>query len=274
MRIDHYTPEHPLLKPLIAGIYSLKRDADEPAEHYLAFPGLHHFVTIHRSAEYHRQPNYMKVVGRSHCLPSALLIANFDCPRIWSYEGAIEEWNICFNPLAINYFLPRQPLHSGVTRFHSSASLNLHLQDLYRSPDPYIQVKSIESYWLSRLRPFRHAFLPELMQEMLDDQPQRQHFGIHANRYGVSRTTFHHEFKRYVGITPARFEKISRFRQALSVYRQEEKAGNLTAVSAKADYFDQSHMIRDFRALTGYTPKVFYKKIACFPKGEINWIFT
>ncbi len=52
MNISHYFSSHPLLKPLIAEIYVLERDQRETAEQYLAFPGIHHFVAINRSAGY------------------------------------------------------------------------------------------------------------------------------------------------------------------------------------------------------------------------------
>lgn len=41
---------------------------------------------------------------------------------------------------------------------------------------------------------------------------------------------------------------------------------SLTALAAEAGYYDQSHMIRDFRRMSGYTPGQYRKK--CEPYSD------
>jgi len=277
MKVTHYIPEHPLLKPLIAEIYLLERDPHEPAEKYLAFPGIHQFVTMNRSAAYDISNQRVSVIHQQGGTPSGLLVTNFNRPHIWYYKGEIQEWNICFKPLAINYFVDIKPGFLSeiniISEFNYFDDFKHHSENLYQLADAGEQVCLIENYWLSKLRSFKHPFLPVLLDKMLENNDRRLNYGEWAAHFRVSRDTLHTAFKRYVGTSPARFEKIFRFRLALSAYRLTHQYSTLTGVSGEAAYFDQSHMIRDFRALTGYTPKEFYKKVASFPKGEINWIF-
>jgi AraC-like DNA-binding protein len=91
--------------------------------------------------------------------------------------------------------------------------------------------------------------------------------------YGVSRQTMHQHFERYLCKTPAEFRKIIRFRKAVHSHPFLPAEQKLTRLSVLANYFDQSHMIRDFKELTGHTPKTFFKSISRFGDGEINWLF-
>jgi AraC-like DNA-binding protein len=70
---------------------------------------------------------------------------------------------------------------------------------------------------------------------------------------GLSHTRFIQLFHEHVGLTPKLFARIRRFRHALA--RME---GSLpvhwAGLAADCGYFDQAHLIRDFRAFAGATP--------------------
>lgn len=69
--------------------------------------------------------------------------------------------------------------------------------------------------------------------------------------YGSKR--FIRRFHDYVGLTPKLFCRIQRFQSALDQINSNKKVewGN---VALDNGYFDQSHLIRDFRAFAGVTP--------------------
>ena len=52
---------------------------------------------------------------------------------------------------------------------------------------------------------------------------------------------------------------------------KEEK--NLTVVGYEALFYDQSHMVKAFKSLTGFTPKQFFEGIE-LKNGAGNWFFT
>ena len=70
---------------------------------------------------------------------------------------------------------------------------------------------------------------------------------------GLSHTRFIQLFRESVGLTPNVFCRIQRFR---SVLRQIETGRPVRWADVAADcgYFDQAHLIRDFRAFSGLTP--------------------
>ncbi len=60
-------------------------------------------------------------------------------------------------------------------------------------------------------------------------------------------------FEDHVGLTPKLFSRIERLQSALRM-SQQLPLPDWTALAYSAGYFDQSHMVREFRLLTGETP--------------------
>jgi AraC-like DNA-binding protein len=78
-----------------------------------------------------------------------------------------------------------------------------------------------------------------------------------AVRYGMSTKTFERRFYSEVGLSPKMYQRVVRFRQ---VFAQLEKTrGRGARVATAAGYFDQAHMIRDFKQFTGTTPRRFFR---------------
>ena len=60
-------------------------------------------------------------------------------------------------------------------------------------------------------------------------------------------------FTNNVGISPKHLNCVLRFNRALSLKKQDAML-NWTSIAAECDYFDQMHMIREFKNLSGNTP--------------------
>jgi len=73
---------------------------------------------------------------------------------------------------------------------------------------------------------------------------------------GVGRRQFERRFRDCVGLSPKRFASVLRLRSVFDVL-QEDPGSDWTAAALAAGYFDQSHLIRDFRRYVGCTPAQF-----------------
>jgi AraC-like DNA-binding protein len=62
-------------------------------------------------------------------------------------------------------------------------------------------------------------------------------------------------FRDEIGVTPKLYARIVRFSRVLRLL--QDGSAPLADVAACADYYDQPHMARDFRALGGLTPRQF-----------------
>jgi AraC-like DNA-binding protein len=81
-----------------------------------------------------------------------------------------------------------------------------------------------------------------------------------AGSLALSERQLERKFVLEVGMTPKRFARVARFRNAL-----QSKAGasslSWTRVTHDAGYYDQNHLIKDFRDLTGATPSHYLNSI-------------
>jgi len=74
-------------------------------------------------------------------------------------------------------------------------------------------------------------------------------------RVGMGRKRFTRLFKAAVGFTPKRFAGIRRFRRVLDVVNAGGfESPDWAALAIECGYFDQSHLIADFRRFAGMTP--------------------
>jgi len=76
-----------------------------------------------------------------------------------------------------------------------------------------------------------------------------------AEELGVSERHLRRVFRETVGVSPKAFAKIARFHRALGAAREDGCAG-WAGIAAAAGYYDQAHLIAEFRAIAGVTPRV------------------
>jgi AraC-like DNA-binding protein len=66
-------------------------------------------------------------------------------------------------------------------------------------------------------------------------------------------------FKEMVGLSPKQFLKVIRFQYTLYAH-QHYPVESLTELAYRCGYYDQSHMINDFREFSGITPKQYFNE--------------
>ncbi|NDV46338.1 AraC family transcriptional regulator [Paludibacter sp. 221] len=86
-----------------------------------------------------------------------------------------------------------------------------------------------------------------------------------ASHACLSRKQLERVFSDYIGSTPKQFLKTVRFQSALA-QKSLFKEKNLTELAYDAGYYDQSHMINDFKILSGFTPGEFFAE--CEPTSD------
>jgi AraC-like DNA-binding protein len=77
-----------------------------------------------------------------------------------------------------------------------------------------------------------------------------------ARALAISQDPLEKRFRRQVGSTPKQLASLVRLRAAIAACRTGVP---LARVAHQAGYYDQSHFIRDFRALTGEPPGRFLR---------------
>lgn len=78
-----------------------------------------------------------------------------------------------------------------------------------------------------------------------------------ADRLGVTARHLRRAFAEHVGIGPKEFARTVRLQRAV---RMAATSCDWARIAADAGYYDQAHLIADFRQLIGLTPGAFFKR--------------
>jgi AraC-like DNA-binding protein len=81
-----------------------------------------------------------------------------------------------------------------------------------------------------------------------------------ARAVGMSRRQLGRLFRERVGITPKSLGRLGRFQRALRAL-DGSRHQSLAGVAARAGYFDQAHLCRDFRSFGGTTPAGYRREV-------------
>ena len=73
-----------------------------------------------------------------------------------------------------------------------------------------------------------------------------------AEESTLSRRQFERRFVERIGVSPKSLAQIVKFQHVLQSMKNVER---LTHLAYDAEYYDQSHFIKDFRKRSGATPK-------------------
>ena len=79
----------------------------------------------------------------------------------------------------------------------------------------------------------------------------------------ISQRQLEREFKDKVGISPKHYLRIIRINEVLRLL-DDNQAIDLTNIAYLCGYFDQAHLINDFKRITGKKPTIFIKEKAQF----------
>jgi AraC-like DNA-binding protein len=184
---------------------------------------------------------------------------------------------------------PSRPCDFVAVRFHPGASQPLFGNSMHELSDRRVALSSIwasqvASEWSERLRemettPSRVRLLQKLLiGRILGSQPPEPRVQVAvrgitlsggalsverlSNSLGLTRQHLTRLFSFHIGVGVKVFCRIMRMRQVLSTLgRVSSESAHLDWATLAADsgYFDQSHFVRDFRALTGLTPERFQR---------------
>lgn len=81
-----------------------------------------------------------------------------------------------------------------------------------------------------------------------------------AGSLGVSERHLRRVFHETVGVSPKVFARLQRFRRAIRAARKTR--ADWADVAADAGYYDQAHLIAEFRAISGVTPRALLEELA------------
>lgn len=92
-----------------------------------------------------------------------------------------------------------------------------------------------------------------------------------ARSVSISVRTYERQFEREIGIPPRKFARLARFARAIDRKRTDEDSW--LDIAHRLGYFDQMHMIKDFRTFGGDTPGRLLRADSDFQPWSIKTAF-
>ncbi len=213
----------PALAPYVLLYWDLEGAAAGPE---WIFPDGHMEMIWHYRDPFHRAGR-----GGWKRQPRSILAGQIEQPLCVAPDGAAGATGVRFRPFGARAFLPfpaheARGLVEALDSFLPTPELREMEERIALASGFPARVALIESFLRSRLRP---AAPPP---------------------HGVSPRQYRRRFLDAVGVGPKTFDRIQRFQRTLRAL-----GGGAPADAAlDAGYFDQAHMIRDFREFAGMTP--------------------
>jgi AraC-like DNA-binding protein len=121
------------------------------------------------------------------------------------------------------------------------------------APTPRDKLRLLEAELLARaIRPLQRRAEVDFALDRLAVPPADYSIAMLSEHVGLSARRFTRLFTLEVGLTPKLYSRVRRFQRVMQAMDGQEN--DWTEVAQRCGYFDQSHLIRECRALSGFTP--------------------
>ena len=170
---------------------------------------------------------------------------------------------IRFYPHAASAFLNEDIslFNDGVTDL--SAVMGPSVQELHKrlldALSTHQRIALIEDFLLKRLSQLEKKLdKVRLVQAVMNELKKEDFFDNIdnvASRYGITSRYLQKIFLLHTGVTPKLYSRINRFQNSLLLIAKG--GSSLTSIAYECSYFDQSHLIKEFRSFTGNSPSSF-----------------
>jgi AraC-like DNA-binding protein len=270
MNISIFKPKNTLLKKYINSYFFLEQSETEKSD-FLIFPSLYPNYSFSMNTNTEIINNNRVITKQINSnLVESFLIADNSQPMHYTYSGEIYELSISFKPLGINSFLSKDfnyYVNKGYVSHFPYDDIQKTMMSILKMPNKEEAIDALEIYLISKYKPFKHIFLNDIVEDFFE---AKNNFNIEAitKKHRLSRQTLNTYFKKYICRSAVESKRIIRFRSASENFFQN----TLTKLTYDVNYFDQSHLIKDFKAFTGLSPKQFFAQIYTKPDIHIMWI--
>lgn len=131
-------------------------------------------------------------------------------------------------------------------------------QQLLEIPGDGARFARVEAWLRSRRGKGLPSAVESALRRIQQSQGQLDVAGL-AGSLGLSRQRLNLLFHRHVGLPPKTLARLQRFQSALALLQGHDRVP-WAELAAHCGYYDQSHLIRDFRAFSGYAPGEFARR--------------
>lgn len=173
------------------------------------------------------------------------------------YTGQINMISVVFRPVGVRAFFDLPIITTNNLRLTAGDLEDKELfaleNSLTSTEDDRLCILMIEQFLLKRLTRLAEYNLKRIETTVRLINLGQTDITTLADAACLSQKQFNRIFSEYIGSNPKEFSRTIRFQRALHILETQPQI-SFTALAYECGYFDQSHLIKEFRALSGYTP--------------------
>lgn len=196
--------------------------------------------------------------GQSEQQPFHFLVGQMTRPIVIAPTGRVELIGVRFHPGGTLPFF-RIPMHEITNRVVELGALarNIEREVMARvaeEPSLTLKIAALEKLLVQRVDSCQHDSRLMTLAAKIVKSGGQVSLDLLARAGGVSSRHLERRFLRDVGVGPKMLCRILRFQQTFRAVDRNDPGW--AAVAADCGYFDQAHLIRDFRQFAQQTPTV------------------
>jgi AraC-like DNA-binding protein len=279
MNIHSFKPQNPVLKNYVEFYYFLKSENPEFNAKYFAFPNVTTPLSIHKNVRTEIKAYSTSVFAGQVSNYAALVQGMRKQPLSVNLKGKIDKVTIIFKPLGLNHFIEKSfaeitPRDSQLfEEWNNNIDYAEFLGNFYAADGRVERVGLLENFLLSVYKLRENQTVLEKAIEVLTDFNDEKTIDEISRQLNLNVRTFNRMFRNEVGISPAGFRKIARFRHSLESKIFNKQFQRLTDLAYQSNYYDQAYFIKIYRKMTGANPTNFFTSIEKLADDKIIFKF-
>lgn len=192
-------------------------------------------------------------------LSASFLYGQLDTYRNVWVQGSIRLLIAVLHPFGAAALLkiPAAELRNQIVKGEDCFKINPTLvnDEIASSPAIYDKIRAAEHFLLSQLRaPGDSNKLITNAISIIHTQNGLVPIARLAALTGTTERQLQRKFEEQIGISPKRYAGITRMQYALRMLRKKSGDLSLAGVACESGFFDQAHLIREMKNLSGLTP--------------------
>ncbi|MGU3375829.1 helix-turn-helix domain-containing protein [Chryseobacterium sp. M5A1_1a] len=263
MKVTFYQPVHPILKKYIEGYYFIDKDDNHQPIRYLTFPDNYFIVSACQDVSIIQDKGWMEIYRSLSENVMVDFVFRCTVPTEIFYKQSVNEVTFYFKPLGIYHFFDENENEALQNNIHLSGFKEI-MDIVFKESNRKKQIEILENFWLSKFQP-KNLTLAYTILADFETELSIEEIAIKNN---ITRQYVNKISQRYLAKPASEFRKIQRFRNVLI---SNKKTKNLTELSYENLFYDQSHLIKDFKELTNISPGKFFDNVDT-EKNNI-WLF-
>ncbi|OPC64644.1 AraC family transcriptional regulator [Elizabethkingia miricola] len=182
---------------------------------------------------------------------------------------------VVFSPLGMKQLtgIPAYEMKNQITDAnHLFPNISFLTEELFESNNYEKQIQLLNLFFLKTYTAGRAKDIstPISLMDILYKDKDSGTISNLVKRSGYSERHIERIFKEHIGISPKAFSSIIRLHRFLRLLSHPNESDSMTSLGYTANYFDQSHLIREFKKYTGITPKQYMDKTQKLATNFLN----